>query len=435
MSNSEDYIMTSLGRTKDRRVTSSKRRIPLPLPPRRGRGRGRGKGIEIRPSVDPTPDATPEPVMTEMDFPSAFYRQPLGDSDVEEEEHFDHVVEQDDDEEEEEEEEEEEDDDSRFLDEEAAGLPPKKVVRDGRGRYVPLGDGSSSSTGRKKTKTQDNSWRLTGPVEGGPSVLSVLRSFGGHVAYGSWTGQGMRSWITCYERPGALEKLSKIKVRDGVMERVSRSGLGHLRHSLMTGLDENLISAFVERWQPDTNTFHMPFGEITILLHDVEKILGIRVDGMRVMEDGTTREEIGLKGKVATLFGLPLKEVKPPLYKGGGLTVKKLIELAETGNLHDSPRAYMMCDTRYMSWYRKISHPHFYPPARRTPFRSLPMSEEPEVSRALSRHFSQIYRQPTKDRKWQYARRLVEKMDPFFRAEDHAEDDAGDDDDDDELTP
>ena len=42
------------------------------------------------------------------------------------------------------------------------------------------------------------------------------------------------------------------------------------------------MSAFVERWQPETNTFHMPFGEMTITLDDVSTILGIPVTGKAV---------------------------------------------------------------------------------------------------------------------------------------------------------
>ncbi|CAI0380869.1 unnamed protein product [Linum tenue] len=60
---------------------------------------------------------------------------------------------------------------------------------------------------------------------------------------------------------------------------VEATGLSHLTGCMMLHLDMALLSAFVERWQPDTNTFHMPFGEISILLHDVHHILQIPVDG------------------------------------------------------------------------------------------------------------------------------------------------------------
>ncbi|QHO18961.1 uncharacterized protein DS421_11g324930 [Arachis hypogaea] len=43
-------------------------------------------------------------------------------------------------------------------------------------------------------------------------------------------------------------------------------------------LDEPLVSAFVERWHPETHTFYMPFGECTITLQDVTYQLGLPVD-------------------------------------------------------------------------------------------------------------------------------------------------------------
>ncbi|KAK5786869.1 hypothetical protein PVK06_041515 [Gossypium arboreum] len=43
-------------------------------------------------------------------------------------------------------------------------------------------------------------------------------------------------------------------------------------------LDPKLISELIERWRPETHTFHLPCGKCTIALEDVHLQLGLPVD-------------------------------------------------------------------------------------------------------------------------------------------------------------
>ena len=49
-------------------------------------------------------------------------------------------------------------------------------------------------------------------------------------------------------------------------------------------VDHALITALVERWQPETHSFHLPHGEMTITLQDMEVIMGVPVDGLPLVE-------------------------------------------------------------------------------------------------------------------------------------------------------
>ena len=60
---------------------------------------------------------------------------------------------------------------------------------------------------------------------------------------------------------------------------IETSGLFPLVHTSYKNVNKYLISAFVEHWYPETNTFHMSFGEMTITLDDVASLLHIPIEG------------------------------------------------------------------------------------------------------------------------------------------------------------
>ena len=52
-------------------------------------------------------------------------------------------------------------------------------------------------------------------------------------------------------------------------------GIYYLGHIIIDWL---LITCLVERWRPETHTFHVPIGEMTITLQDVAIILGLHIE-------------------------------------------------------------------------------------------------------------------------------------------------------------
>ena len=49
-------------------------------------------------------------------------------------------------------------------------------------------------------------------------------------------------------------------------------------------IDHCLISALVKRWWSETHTFHLPHGEMSIILQDVKVIYGLPIEGEVLVE-------------------------------------------------------------------------------------------------------------------------------------------------------
>ncbi|KAK1258651.1 hypothetical protein QJS04_geneDACA017817 [Acorus gramineus] len=64
---------------------------------------------------------------------------------------------------------------------------------------------------------------------------------------------------------------------------VRASGLYYLTEMGYTRSDHRLLQALTERWRPETNTFHLRHGEMTITLQDVAILTGLPIDGKPVL--------------------------------------------------------------------------------------------------------------------------------------------------------
>lgn len=113
----------------------------------------------------------------------------------------------------------------------------------------------------------------------GPIDDAVLYDQDKHVSSAIWEGQE-RSALRCHEH---TSKLDQWMLTEKQIELVKKAGFGYLRMIPAISLDNPLISALVERWRRETNTFHFTVGEMTVTLEDVAYLLGLPVDGEAVI--------------------------------------------------------------------------------------------------------------------------------------------------------
>ena len=112
---------------------------------------------------------------------------------------------------------------------------------------------------------------------------------------------------------------------DALYDVLPATPLGRLSYLMHQRIDCGLISAFVEWWQPDTNIFHMPWGEMTIMLHDVQRILGIGIEGSLPAEPSKGEWQVG----IPNLFGEPVSELqRKGIFTSGCVNVAEVMQLS-----------------------------------------------------------------------------------------------------------
>ncbi|QHO30229.1 uncharacterized protein DS421_8g231470 [Arachis hypogaea] len=120
-----------------------------------------------------------------------------------------------------------------------------------------------------------------------------------------------------------VRRQQNMPLHDRIVPYLKRASLYHLArlNARWFWLDKTLVSAFIERWHPETHNFHMPFEECTITLQDVAYQLGLPVDGLPVSGCLTDFEMLMKEGKPAWEWFQELFGELPPQNKVKQYTV------------------------------------------------------------------------------------------------------------------
>lgn len=143
-----------------------------------------------------------------------------------------------------------------------------------------------------------------------------------------------------------LKGLLRFRVHPAVLEYVSETQFNGASRLCYVALDPDLITALVERWREETHTFHLPFGEATITLQDVNVLFGLRITGRPVTGSNNfiwadlLEEHLGLRPPREELDGQKLKLTwlrdnfsNPPVQADG--SINEIV-------LHRYVRAYLL---------------------------------------------------------------------------------------------
>ena len=126
-------------------------------------------------------------------------------------------------------------------------------------------------------------------LDPGPLDLSVLNGKLIHRSRDIWIGNDNMILNTRKCDGKFWDLVNEHPIHPRVLDVIKLSGLYGVYKSNRPAIDRSLITALVERWRPETHTFHFRTGEATITLQDVEVLYGSPVNGDPVLGDESIR--------------------------------------------------------------------------------------------------------------------------------------------------
>ncbi|KAH1197669.1 Serine/threonine-protein phosphatase 7 long form [Glycine max] len=137
-------------------------------------------------------------------------------------------------------------------------------------------------------------------IKSGPIDSDVLWMQAKHVSEHVWNGEEDRK---LHIRRVVPTYHGEEEIPEQIFPFLRESGFYWIMKMRYLKINVSLISTLIERWRPETHTFHMRCGECTITLQDVSILLGLHADLCEELL-GVRPQEGEIKGNVVKLSWL-----------------------------------------------------------------------------------------------------------------------------------
>ncbi|XP_070035277.1 serine/threonine-protein phosphatase 7 long form homolog [Nicotiana tomentosiformis] len=128
------------------------------------------------------------------------------------------------------------------------------------------------------------------PMHPGPVSDELLVLQGDHRFAYVWEGKLLAQTLRARRVDDMWDFMKDRDLHPCVVQRLRDTGFYRILEIGRLQLDWSVITALIKRWRPETHTFHLPIGEATIMLQDVEVLYGMHVDGLPVALPQDIRE-------------------------------------------------------------------------------------------------------------------------------------------------